>query len=144
MDSLEHSELIHYERQQMLCRLCGERREKKKDKGKSYECLKYKEWISSVCSIDVTKETNLKLFPQRFCLRCYSKLNNLRKSENLPFLNSLSEKVEATNELWIPYDARKTTTDCKVCHTIIKHAFCFSNMKPTCQTETVKTPEVPE
>ena len=60
---------FHAEQLALVCRVCGKRLKKARDKGQSYLCAKFSEELTRVFRID-TKNDTPQIHPSRFCLPC--------------------------------------------------------------------------
>ena len=118
MDGNKHSFSSHKVKLHQLCRICGERTLKHRDKKKPKDCDNYVKSIKSVFNIDV-QDDNEQIHPKTMCHRCYTKV--IRFSESASSLNpkiaSLRAAADECNKKWTIFDEQLSESECNICNT---------------------------
>ena len=121
-ETYQHTKDLHYQRTQLLCRLCGGRSKRKKDKYKPKTCLFFENDFAELYKLDVAAEASSNIFPHCFCNNCYRDFQRDKKnvaSKKAGIHLKIPDKLKKTESLWIPFQVKTSAQDCAICLTLI-------------------------
>ena len=137
MDPNDHSLQNHIDKLDRLCRICGGRSIPGKNPKKSVmKCQKNSKKIDTAYGIDVCKDT-VGVHSTSLCNKCYARMNALvaaGKNASEKTLQSAKDDVSRTCDLWVPYDASVSVSECRVCDMYIRQAKGGRPLKPQSHT----------
>ena len=110
-----HTYLLHCERLNSLCRICGER-SKRCDLKPVKLCRNYVSELARYYDLHISAETNGTLYSSTFCSKCYVRLvklnNSTHSSEGV--LKSAKDQIEYANRVWTRVDSTAEVANCSV------------------------------
>ena len=124
MDAQSHSEIVHFERLNSLCRICGCRSKRQKDIRKPKLCKNYKDELEQFHGITVSSDTDGVYYSSTLCTKCYTSLTRLKssKSPSDRTLQSSREMIEKCKHMWTSFNPAVSVTDCTVCSVFTKQS----------------------
>ena len=114
----KHSESCHFDRLNALCRICGNRSKKSKANAPTKLCRNYADDLDRVHGITVNEHTDGVLYSSTFCLKCYVRLQRLKRASSPPqtTLNAAKRAIAASTQVWTHYDPSVSILECTVCN----------------------------
>ena len=109
-----HTQELHMQRLNSICRVCGDRSKRKYEKKKGSLCANYAEEIETYYGLAVSEDSRLK-FSQTMCRKCYQRLNRMKKSVNKETLEHSQADKERSKDIWCEYDPSSDIHSCYVC-----------------------------
>ena len=117
MDGEIHTDLLHCERLNSLCRICGERSKRRSGLKPFKLCRNYVSELARYYGLHISDETNGTSYSSTFCSRRYIRLvklnNSTHPSEGV--LKSANDQIEYANRVWTPLDSTVEVADYSVC-----------------------------
>ena len=112
-----HTDLLHCERLNSPCRICGERSKRCSDLKPVKLCRNYVSELARYYGLHISDETNGALYSSMFCSKCYIRLVKLNDSTHPSegVLKSAKDQIEYANRVWTPFDSTAEVVDCSVC-----------------------------
>ena len=106
-----HSEEVHTERLNSLCRVCGGRSKSKALSSKS--CSLVSTELQTFLSINTSAEHNSP--SQTLCIKCYAKIKQLPVRQSETCVQSMKLQIERSTHLWTQFDPNVLISSCSVC-----------------------------
>ena len=119
-----HTDILHYERLNSLCRICGGRSKRQRDPNPLL-CKNYVFELAKCHGIHISDETNGTLYSSTFCTKCYTRLARLKNTPcpSQRCLQSANDRIENAKRLWTPFDSTVLeVADCAVCCQFIEQS----------------------
>ena len=116
MDGTDHSEELHLQRLNALCRLCGRRSNKAFDDRKIILCKTYATELSAFHQIDTLSDT-ASTHSETLCRPCYMRLMRLKRSK-VPSdfaLQAAKEDIDKSSSIWSEFSSFISADQCSVC-----------------------------
>lgn len=116
MDGTDHSEELHLQRLNALCRLCGRRSNKAFDDRKIILCKTYATELSAFHQIDTSSDTASK-HSETLCRPCYMRLMRLKRFK-VPSdftLQAAKEDIDKSSGIWSEFSSLISADQCSVC-----------------------------
>ena len=116
MDGTDHSEELHLQRLNALCRLCGRRSNKGFDDRKIILCKTYATELSAFHQIDTLSDIASKHSGTLYRL-CYMRLMRLKRSKVLSdfTLQAANEDIDKSSGIWSEFSSLISADQCSVC-----------------------------
>ena len=107
MDVEIHRDLLHCERLNSLCRICGERSKRGSDLKLVKLCRNFVSEVARYYGLHISDETNGTLYSTTFCSKCYIRLVKLNNSNHPSerILRSAKDQIDYANRVWTPFDS---------------------------------------
>ena len=109
-----HTQELHMQRLNSICRVCGDRSKRKYEKKKGSLCANYAEEIETYYGLAASEDSRLK-FSQTMCRKCYQRLKRMKKSVNKETLEHSQADKECSKDIWCEYDPSSDVSTCSVC-----------------------------
>ena len=116
MDGTDHSEELHLQSLNALCRLCGRRSNKAFDDRKIILCKTYATELSAFHQIDTLSDT-ASTHSETLCRPCYMRLMRLKRSK-VPSdfaLQAAKEDIDKSSSIWSEFSSFISADQCSVC-----------------------------
>ena len=115
MDTSDHTEDLHLQRLNSLCRVCGQRSLKRNDARKIL-CKLYVSELKTFHDIDILHDDPSEK-SETLCKKCYMRLVYLKVPTNVSShtLKVAKDAIEKSNSIWMAFNPLISRTDCTVC-----------------------------
>ena len=123
MDAEIHTDFLHRERLNSLCRICAGRSKRVRDSKPAKLCKNYASELAKYYGLHISDDTNGTLYPSTFCSKCYIRLLICKKSahstEETSSFKLTKHQLEYANGVWTPFDSTVEVADCSVCRLFV-------------------------
>ena len=115
MDTSDHTKDLHLQRLNSLCRVCGQRSQKRKNARKIL-CKLYVSELKTFHDIDISHDDPSEQ-SETLCKKCYMRLVYLKAPTNVSShtLKVAKDAIEKSSSIWMAFNPLISRTDCTVC-----------------------------
>ena len=115
MEDAGHTKMLHLEKLNSMCRICGGRSKKRYDIKAAYVCHNYKELIQQCYKINVDDDNKL-VYSKTLCRCCYSRMKRLQNSTpTTSTIAAIESDIQSSECIWTEFDPSDSVEECTVC-----------------------------
>ena len=114
METDRHTEGVHKERLNCLCRVCGGRSKKRYSEASLRYCNYVESELRKYHHINILRDSS-DSHSKTMCSMCFSRIYTLKRSENVTTLQNAKADSDYASDLWIRFDPSVSLSECRVC-----------------------------
>ena len=107
-----HSEEIHVERLNSICRICAKKSKASSKEAKAVDCVRFAPLIKEFYSIDIQNDNQLQ-HSTVMCSSCKKRLERCKRGQQQNL--DLQKDITFSESIWSKYDSGKQLSECTVC-----------------------------